>query len=145
MQSPCRCNKRTGRYCSSSNPVLYTAYWAENGNLGIFEHVENYGSDSAPNHCFYQKVAVGMEKEKCNRFVGATNALGFTERRITRFYTPLIGPRVEIWKFSKLSKTMIPPVHQSIFIPKGSCRYGEPKNVIALSVQQMHWVLLPVK
>ena len=43
MQSPLRCNKRTGRYGSANNPLYCTALRTENGNLGNFETVENNG------------------------------------------------------------------------------------------------------
>ena len=36
MQSPSRCNKRTGRYGPGNNLVSCTAYQAENENLGKF-------------------------------------------------------------------------------------------------------------
>ena len=64
MQSPSRCNKRTGRYAQANDPVSSTAYRAENGNLGNFEAVENNGTAFAPKQCLDQKVAVGMENRK---------------------------------------------------------------------------------
>ena len=76
MQSPSRCNKRTGRYSPGNNPVSCNAYRAENGNLGKFEAVENNGTAFAPKQCLYQKVAVGMENPKmqspswCNKRTG---------------------------------------------------------------------------
>ena len=76
MQSPSRCNKRTGHYGLANNPVLCTAYKDENGNLGNFEAVENDGTALAPKQCLHQKVAVGMENPKmqlpswCNKPTG---------------------------------------------------------------------------
>ena len=64
MKSPSRCNKRTGHYGTANNPVSCTAYWAENGNLGMFNAVESNGTDFAPKQSLYQKVAVGMENPK---------------------------------------------------------------------------------
>ena len=72
MQSLSQCNKCTGRYCPTNNPVSCTAYTAENANLGIFEAVENNGTALAPKQCLCQKVAVGMEnrtmqsQSRCN-------------------------------------------------------------------------------
>ena len=76
MQSPSRCNKRTGDYVPPNNLVLCTAYRAEYGNLGNFEAVENNGKVFAPKQCLYQKVAVGMENpimqspSRCNKRTG---------------------------------------------------------------------------
>ena len=76
IQSPFWCNKRTGRYCPSNIPVLYTAYTAENGTLGIFEPVENNGTAVAQKQCLCHKEAVGMENYKmhspcrCNKRTG---------------------------------------------------------------------------
>ena len=61
IQSPSRCNKLTGRYSPTNNPVLSIGYRAVNGNLGNFEAVENDGTAFPPTQCSYQKVAVGME------------------------------------------------------------------------------------
>ena len=61
MQSPSRCNKRTGRYSPVNNQVSLTEYRAENGNLRNFEAVEDNGTAFAPKQCLYQNVAVGME------------------------------------------------------------------------------------
>ena len=86
---------------------------AERGNLGNFEAVESNGTGFAPKQCLYQKVDVGMENQKSNHFLGALNALGVTARHITRFHAPRTGPREEIWEISMLSKSVVPPLHQS--------------------------------
>ena len=76
MQSPSRCNKRTGHYGPANNPISCTVYRAENGNSENFEAVENNGTAFAPKQCLYQKVAVGMENTKiqspsrCNKCTG---------------------------------------------------------------------------
>ena len=76
IQSPSRCNKRTGHYAQANNPVSCTVYRAENGNLGNVEAVENNGTAFAPKQSLYQKVAVGMENPKmqspsrCNKRTG---------------------------------------------------------------------------
>ena len=38
---------------------------------------------------------------------------------------------MEIWETSKVSKTMVPLCNKAMFISKGSCGYGKPKNTIA--------------
>ena len=111
--SPSQWNKRSGRYGPANNHVSCTAYRAENGNLGNFEAVGNNGTAFPPKQCLYQKVGVVMENRKCNRLRGAIKALGVTVRQITRFHAPRKGRRMEIWETSKLSKTMITPLHQS--------------------------------
>ena len=89
LQSPSRCNKRTGRYGPANNPVSCTAYRHENGNLGSFEAVENNGAAFTPKQSLYQKVHVGMENPKiqspsrCNKCTGrydmVNNAVSCTE------------------------------------------------------------------
>ena len=71
MQSLSRCNKRTGRYDLANNPDTFTAYSAENANLGKFEAVENNGTAFAPKQCVYPKVAVGMENPKMQSPLGS--------------------------------------------------------------------------
>ena len=64
MQSLSPCNKRTVRYGPANNPVSCTEESPKNGNLGIFEAVEDNGTALAPRECFHQKVAMGMENLK---------------------------------------------------------------------------------
>ena len=64
MQSLSRCNKGTGRYVPANNTDSFTAYRAENANLGKFEAVENNGTAFAPKQCLYEKAAGGMENPK---------------------------------------------------------------------------------
>ena len=64
MQSLSRCNKRTGRYGQANNADLFTAYRAENANLGKFEDLENNGTAFASKQSLSQKVVVGMENPK---------------------------------------------------------------------------------
>ena len=64
MQSPSRCNKRTGSYAPGNNLVSCTLYKAEIANLVKFEAVENNVTAFATKQCLYQKVAVGMENPK---------------------------------------------------------------------------------
>ena len=85
MQSPSRCNKRTGSYGTTNNPVSCTAYRAENGNLGKFEGVENYGTAFAPKQCLYQKVPVGMENPKMQPPSWCNKCIGVTARQMTHF------------------------------------------------------------
>ena len=51
--------------------------------------------------------------QKCNRLLDAINALGVTPKQITRFHALHVVSRREIWESLKLSKTMVPPLHQS--------------------------------
>ena len=76
IQSPSRCNKRTGRYTQANNPLSIPAYRAENVNLGNFEAVESIGNAFAPKQSSCQKVDDGMENPKmespslCNKRAG---------------------------------------------------------------------------
>ena len=91
MQSPSPCNKLTGRYSPGNITASFTAYRAENANLGKFEAFENNGSAFAPKQCIYQKLAVGLENPKlqlvsrCNKRTGrygpANNLDSFTAFR----------------------------------------------------------------
>ena len=66
--------------------------------------------------------------QKCNRFLGIINALGVTARQTTRFHAPRIRPREEIWEISKLSKAMVPPLHQSnVYIRSRAVGKENPK------------------
>ena len=134
MRSLYWCNKCTVRYGPANNLVLCTASRPKNGNLGIFEAVEDNGTVFAPIQCLHQKVAMGTENLKCNPFLGAINALGVTARQITQFHARHKGPKTEIWEFSKLLKTKVPSLHQGNVYIKGSYGYGEPKNAITFSV-----------
>ena len=113
MQSPSRCNKRTGRYRQANNPVSSTASRAMNGNLGKFEAVENNGTAFVPKQCLHQKVDVGMENpemqspSRCNKRTGRYCA---AKNPVSCMH---VGPTMEIWENSKMSKTMVPPLHQS--------------------------------
>ena len=86
---------------------------AENANLGIFKGVENNGTSFAPKQFLYQKVAVGMENPKMKspsqfnkhtgRYCPGNNSVSYTAYMA----------EMQIWEFSKLSKTMVPPLHQN--------------------------------
>ena len=54
MQSLSPCNKLTGRYSPGNNTDSFTAYRAENANLGKFEAFENNGTAFAPKQSLYQ-------------------------------------------------------------------------------------------
>ena len=54
IQSPSRCNKRTGRYGPEIHRVSSTLNRAENGNLRNFEAVENNGTALTPKQCLYR-------------------------------------------------------------------------------------------
>ena len=97
MQSLSRCNKRSGRYGPANNLVSYTAFSAENANLGKFEAVENKGTSFAPKQCLDQKIAVGMENPNMQS-PGRCNKMQWELRpgKYTRFLGPCIGPRMEI-------------------------------------------------
>ena len=85
IQSPSLFNKRFGRYGSGNEPLLRIAYNAMNGNLAKFEAVQNNGTAFAPNKCFYQKVAAGMENPNMQPLLGAINVLGTTARETPSF------------------------------------------------------------
>ena len=76
MQSPSRCNKRTGRYGPGNNLVSCNAYRAENANLANFEAVENKVAAFAPKQCLDQKVAAGMENPKMQSPSGCIERIG---------------------------------------------------------------------
>ena len=113
MQSPSRCDKRTARYGPANNPVSCTAYRAENGNLGKLDAVENNGTSFAPKECLYQKVDVGMETPKIQSLSRCDKRTGRYGPAITRFHATRMRPRMENWETLKLSKTVVPPLHQS--------------------------------
>ena len=135
MLSLSRCNKRTGRYGPANNPGSWTEKSPKTGNLGIFEDVKENGTVFAPRQWLHQKVAMGMENLKmqslspCNKRTGrygpSNNLLSWTEK----------APKMEIWEFSKLSKTMVRLSSKAMFTSKGSYGFGKPKNAIAFSVQ----------
>ena len=62
---------------------------------------------------------------------------GFMHRRIY--------PTMEIWEISGYPSPWYRVCTKAMFISKGSYGCGEPKNVIALSVQQTHWPLRTCK
>ena len=113
MQSLSRCNKRTGRYRPVNNAVSCTA---------LSQRIEILKNRSCRKQwyrlctkaMFIPKVSWGYGKPKhAIAFMVQKNALGVTARQITRFHEPRIWPRMEIWENSKLSKTVVPPLHQS--------------------------------
>ena len=113
MPPASRYNKCTGCYCPGNNQVSCTAYRTENANFGIFEAVKNNGTPFAPKQSSYQKAAVGMENpqmqssSRCNirtgRYCPGNNPVSCTAYMAEN----------EILEFSTLSKTMVPPLHQS--------------------------------
>ena len=113
MQSPSRCNKRTGRYRPANDPVSCTACRTENGNFGKFEAVENNSTAFAPKQCLHQKVAVDIEKPKMQspsrwnkrtgRYSQANNPVPCTASR---------AENGNLGKFEAL-ETMALPLHHS--------------------------------
>ena len=111
MQSTSRFNKRTGCYGPANNPVSCTAYRTENGNLEKFEDFENDGTAFAPKQSLYQKVAVGMENPKLqspSRFNKRTGCYGPANNPVSCAAYRAENGNLET---SKLSKTMVPPLH----------------------------------
>ena len=113
MQSHSQVNKRTGRYfpvktrfrAPRIGPIMQI--WEFSMLLKTMVRPLNQSNVNI-------KRWLGVKRtQKRNRFLGALNALGVTAREVTRFRAPHIGPRMQIWEFSKLWKTMIPPLHQS--------------------------------
>ena len=89
----------------------------ENGNLGIFEAIDDNGNVFTPRHCLHHKVAMGMENLKMKSISRCINTLGVTARQVTRIHAPRKVPKMEIWEFSKVSVTMLPSLHQgSVYI-----------------------------
>ena len=93
--------------------VSCTAYRAENGNFGNFEAVEKNGIAFARKQCLYQKVAVGMEDTKMQSPSRCNKRTGRYGPEKNRFRAPRIGPSMQIWEFSTMSKAMVPSLHQS--------------------------------
>ena len=113
MKSLSRHNKRTGRYISANIQVSYTAYRAENPYLGISTLSKTMVPPLHQSNVHIKRQLWVWRTQKCTRFLGAINALGFMARQITRFHAPRKQPRKEIWEISKLLETMVPPFHQS--------------------------------
>ena len=65
--------------------------------------------------------------------------------KLSGFMQSRIEPTMKIWGNSGLPISIVPNLHQictkSVIISKGSYWYGEPKNVITLSMQKMYWRL----
>ena len=97
----------------ANNPVSCTEYRAERGNFGNFEDVESNGTAFAPKQCSYQKVAAGMENPKMRSLSRCNKRTGRYGPAKNRVHAPYIGPREEIWVISKLSKAMVPPLHET--------------------------------
>ena len=85
---------------------------AKNGNLGIFEAVEANDAVFIPRHCLHQNVAIRIENLNMQSLSPCNKPLGVTARQITWFHASLKSPKKESWVFSKLSKTMVPSIHQ---------------------------------
>ena len=113
MQSPSRCNKRTGRYGKANNPVQCTSYRAENGNLGNSKLSKTTVPPLHQSNVYIKRKLWVWKAQKCNCLLGAINALGVTAREITRFHALRRRQRREIWETSKPSKTMLRPLDQS--------------------------------
>ena len=89
MQSPSRCNKRTGRYGPANNPDSFTASKAENANFGKLEAVGNDGTAFAPKQSLCEELAVGMDNPKmqslfrCNKLAGRYSPANNTDSFIS--------------------------------------------------------------
>ena len=57
----------------------------------------------------------------------------------TRVHSPPIRPRMNIWGISGLPNAMVACLHQCNVHIKRSYGYGEPRNVIAASVQKVYF------
>ena len=64
------------------NPVSYTAYRADIGNLGNFKAVENNGTAFPPKQCSYQKVAVNIEAVENNGTAFAPKQCFYIKRQL---------------------------------------------------------------
>ena len=134
IQSLSRCYKRTGRCGTANNPVSFSAYRAEIGNVGNFEAVESNVTAFAPKKCLHRKLPVDMKNTKMQSLSRCYERTGHCCRQITRFLAPRIGPRLEMWETLKLSKTSIPPLHQSNVYVKSYLSIWRTQNSIAFSV-----------
>ena len=112
IQSLSRCNKRTGRYGPANNPVSCTESSPKNGNFGIFEAVEDNGTVFRTRQCLHRKVHMCMENLKMQSLSPCNKRTGRYGRQITRFHPPGKSPKKESLDISKLSKTMVPSLHQ---------------------------------
>ena len=111
----------------------------ENGNLGKVGATYLQGTVCAPRQYLYHKEATGMGSLKCNRCVGAENALVVTGLKILPgFVYSRIWSRMEIWENWGYLSTRYRVCTKAMFISKGSYAYWVPKNVIAVSVQKTH-------
>ena len=114
MQSPPRCNKRTGRYGSEKNPDFMHRLEGREWKSGKLRTCRIQWYRVCIQAMFISKGSSGYgERQKCNRILGAISAMGVTTRQITRYDASSLGPRLEIWENWKLSKTMVSLLHQS--------------------------------
>ena len=90
-----------------------------------FRPTNSHGSTFAPNQWLHHKEATEWRAQKCNALVGAETALTCAGSQTTPFHGGEVHGR-EGW-YCVCTKAML--------TLKGTYGYGEPKYVIALSMQ----------
>ena len=112
-----------------TTPSHVRQYWAEKGNLRKFGSTFRHGRMLAPKQCLYQKEAAGMESPKMyssGRYKNRTYLCGPATYHVS---WGGIGSRTEISGSSDIPSPLYHVCTKAMFISKGSCWYGESKNV----------------
>ena len=146
MQSLFRCKKRAGGCGHAKYPV---SFCTEQGRRCKFGEIRGYLS---PWYRVCTKAMI-ISKESY-RHGEPKNVIAFTVQKTYRrlqackrsgFMQLRIGPTLEILGNSGLPISMYRICTRAMVIPKRSYGYGEPKYVIALSVQKTYWRLWTFK
>ena len=101
--------------------------------------------------CLHQSNAYIKKKlliwrvQKYNFLVGAKTLPTNTGLQTTPFHAALWKLTMEFCRNSGLPIAMVLFCTKAMLISKGSYGYGEPKNVIALSVQKTYWSIRACK
>ena len=135
MQSLSRCNKRTGIY----GPEITRLHASRRRPImEIWENSKLSKTMVPPMHqrnVYNKKWLWVWTTQKCNRFLGAINALNVTARKLTRFHAQRKSRECKFGNLRSRQKQWYRLCTKAMFISNGSCGYGEPKNAIAFSVQ----------
>ena len=127
MSSLCRCRKRTRRY---GPPNYQDSFIAVFGREWKFGKIGGYLSTRYRVCTKAMFISIGIYiRERTLRY-GPPN-----------YQASFIAACTREWKFGEIGGYLSPRYRactKVMFISKGSCAFGEPKNVIAVSVQKKH-------
>ena len=108
----------------------YLSPWYRVSTKAMFISKGSYG-------CGEPKNVIALSVQQTHWPLRTCKLHGFMHRRIY--------PTMEIWEISGYLSPWYRVCTKAMFISKGRYGCGEPKNVIALSVQQTHWPLRTCK